>query len=357
MENPDSVGTKGSRPQTRQRAIWKSVILAVAFSVLAISLLFYYTKADLSKAFTSVNFLYLAAALGLIILNWVLEAGRLVTILDAVDCQLSFARALQIALVGSFFANITPFDSGREPLQIYLLSKNGVSAGKSTAVVLVKTIMSTVARLALALGIPTWLLITKTAWSLPSVLNTALNVGIVLYVIFTGALVFFLFRPQLLAVFLHSVLSWKLLLRFWKSEQLELVEMRILREANSFHDSIHMLTQANKRNLILVAFYSILLWVMTLSVPALLLWGMGVYSPLLQILAVSLIFYLAAAYAPTPGSTGISEAGFAAIFFASNLIPYPLLGVFVLLWRFLTYYLSLLVGGIVSFFTFLGKKR
>ncbi len=45
------------------------------------------------------------------------------------------------------------------------------------------------------------------------------------------------------------------------------------------------------------------------------------------------------------------------IFFASNLIPYPLLGVFVLLWRFLTYYISLMVGGAVSLFTFMGKKR
>lgn len=348
---------ESSPPQIRSRSLWRGVLLAVAFSVLAISLLLYYTKADLSQAFSAVNFLYLAAALGLIVLNWFLEAGRLCTIIDAIGDQLPFAKALQIALVGSFFANITPFDSGREPLQVYLLAKHGVSAGKSTAVILIKTIMSTIARLALALGIPAWLLLTKSAWSLPPLLNTALNIGIVLYILVTTALIFFMLRPQKLTPLLRSILGWRWLTRFWSRQKLDQAADGVLGEVRTFHDSIQVLTRAKKRNLLLIAFYSVLLWVMTLSVPALLLWGLGVNSPFLQILAVSLIFYLAAAYAPTPGSAGVSEAGFAAIFFASNLIPYPLLGVFVLLWRFLTYYISLMVGGVVSLFTFMGKKH
>jgi len=62
------------------------------------------------------------------------------------------------------------------------------------------------------------------------------------------------------------------------------------------------------------------------------------------------IFYLAAAYAPTPGSSGAAELSLAALF--GSIVPFPLLGVFVLLWRSITYYLTLIVGGVTLLLTY-----
>ncbi|MCX5974137.1 MAG: lysylphosphatidylglycerol synthase transmembrane domain-containing protein [Coprothermobacterota bacterium] len=348
---------KGTSLPRNNRTIIRGVIVALSLSALATSLIFYYTNADINQAFSSVNFWYLAAAVALIFLNYALEAEKLCAITDAVGRELSFRKALQIALVGSFFANITPFDTGGEPFQIYLLARNGIATGKSVAVIMVKGIISAIARLALGIVIPVWLILMKKAWSLPPALNTFLNVGIFLYLIATFLMVLFTLRPQLFSRFVRWLFTRHLLERFWKREKLNMVADRIVHEVQEFRDSIREVARTKRKNLILVGFYSMLLWIITLTVPALLLWGLGVNSPLSQILAVGIIFYLASAYAPTPGSSGVAEAGFATIFFMANLVPYPLLGVFVILWRFLTYYMSLLIGGIVSFFAFFHRKR
>ncbi len=150
---------KGTSLPRNNRTIIRGIIVAVSLSALATSLIFYYTNADINQAFSSVNFWYLAAAVALILLNYALEAEKLCAITDAIGRELSFRRALQIALAGSFFANITPFDTGGEPFQIYLLARYGIAAGKSVAVIMVKGIISAITRLALGIVIPVWLIL------------------------------------------------------------------------------------------------------------------------------------------------------------------------------------------------------
>lgn len=341
----------------RRKGIWRSIILALAFSALAFSLLLYFTQTDIRQAFTVVNLWYLLAAFVLILLNWALEAERLCSIVDAMGKDLTFPKALQIALVGSFFANITPFDTGGEPFQIYLLAKNGIGAGKSAAVIIVKGIMSSLARISLGIGIPLWLFLIKGSWGLPYGLNLALNIGIAIYLFITFLMILFTAKPQLLSNLTTFIFSRRLFIRFFGKDRLDRIATKVTHGVEDFHQSIRTLANSKKKNLFLIALYSLLLWLIVLTVPALLLWGLGVNSPLSQVLAVGIVFYLASAYAPTPGSSGVAEAGFAAVFYTANLIPYPLLGVFVILWRVLTYYMSFIVGGLVSLFSFFKKKR
>lgn len=341
----------------RRRSFWRNILLAVGFSALAISLLLYFTHTDLRTIFSIVNLWYFLGAIVLIFLNWALEAERLCAIADVLGFNLRFPKALQITLVGSFFANITPFDTGGEPFQLYLLAKNGMGAGKSAATIMIKGIMSSLARITLGVGIPLWLLLIKKAWNLPPGLNTALNIGVIVYVAFTVVMLLIAWKPQVLARVIRWLFSRRIMRRLVKGEKLDSISAKILKEINEFRGSMRGLAHANRKSLFLIAFYSLLLWVIVLTVPALLLWGLGVYSPLSQVLAVGIVFYLASAYAPTPGSSGVAEAGFATIFYAAQLVPYPLLGVFVTLWRLITYYLSFLIGGLVSVFSFSRKRR
>ena len=48
----------------------------------------------------------------------------------------------------------------------------------------------------------------------------------------------------------------------------------------------------------------------------------------------------------TPGASGIAELGGAALF--GILVPVSILGVVVAAWRLITYYLNLVIGGVVS---------
>ncbi len=49
----------------------------------------------------------------------------------------------------------------------------------------------------------------------------------------------------------------------------------------------------------------------------------------------------------TPGSSGVAEIGTAALY--APLIPTPLLGVFVVLFRLITYHMNLIAGAIFQY--------
>jgi uncharacterized protein (TIRG00374 family) len=65
---------------------------------------------------------------------WISEASILRILLKDSAEKLSFKRILSITLAGQFFNGITPFASGGQPAQLYLLHKYKVSVGKGASV-------------------------------------------------------------------------------------------------------------------------------------------------------------------------------------------------------------------------------
>ena len=51
-------------------------------------------------------------------------------------------------------------------------------------------------------------------------------------------------------------------------------------------------------------------------------------------------------FSPTPGGSGVAEAGFVVLF--SELLPGGLVGIMAVLWRFTAEYLPFLLGAVVS---------
>ena len=65
-----------------------------------------------------------------------------------------------------------------------------------------------------------------------------------------------------------------------------------------------------------------------------------------QLTALGIMLYTSAAYTPLPGASGAQEGVFALYF--SQIFPDGIRLMALLLWRFFTYYLSLIVGAVVS---------
>ncbi len=65
----------------------------------------------------------------------------------------------------------------------------------------------------------------------------------------------------------------------------------------------------------------------------------------MDILALQAFLYIAISFVPTPGTVGAAEGGFHVIFaarFGAGAVFAPML-----IWRFLTYYLMLIVGSVL----------
>ena len=65
-----------------------------------------------------------------------------------------------------------------------------------------------------------------------------------------------------------------------------------------------------------------------------------------QLVTMGVLLYIAASYTPLPGASGAQEGGFAVLF--RGIFPDAKLFVALLIWRFSTYYLSILVGAVMT---------
>ncbi|MBC7083785.1 MAG: flippase-like domain-containing protein [Firmicutes bacterium] len=354
-ERRDDVAEPG-RPRSTKSLV-RGAAGAVLFSALAIFLIMRLTggREGLSSLFR-VDRVSLATAGLLVVVGWVLEAARIETLVRALGGKLGFTSALRIALAGAFVACVTPFDTGGEPLQVYLLHRHGIGAGESTAVIAVKTIVSSLARLALALIFPVWYIVGRRSWDLPGGLEVALFVGLVLYILVLTLIGFFVLYPESVGAVLDRVLRNKYARRLVPAHAADSFLEKVKTEVRDFRAAFRTFVRERRPALVAISILSLLSWAMVFFIPVLVLRGLGVDPPFAQTMGVAGIFYLAAAYAPTPGSSGAAEASLAVLF--GSIVPFRLLGVFVLLWRGLTYYLTLLVGAVAVAASYLhGRTR
>jgi len=282
--------------------------------------------------------------------GWVLDAVRIKVLASTLGGGIGFFTALRITLAGAFAACVTPFDTGGEPLQVYLLHKHGFNPGESTAIVALKSLISAVARLFLVLLIPTWYLVRRRTWTLPKGLETALFIGLSVYIFFFGLLLFFAVYPEYIRIIMDKVLNNRLMARFISKSTATTVMEHVEKGVSDFRSALSTFLREQRSVLILISLLSLVAWAIAFYIPVLILQGLGIAPPFAETMAIAGIFYLAAAYAPTPGSSGAAELGLAALF--GSVVPFPLLGIFVVLWRSVTYYLTLVVGGITLLLTY-----
>jgi uncharacterized protein (TIRG00374 family) len=300
---------------------------------------------DAWPSLSRLNPVIVSISICLVVLNWLFDALRMKVLVHALGGRLSLLGGMRISVLGAFVSNVTPFDSGGEPLQAYLLSDKGITVGQSSAVIAVKTILNAFARLCLGLIIPGWMAFTHSQWHLPKGMDIALTVGLSAYFAFFALSVVLMARPELVNTLMVPLLANRLARRFLKREQAERLLVAVERGVREFRDAMRVFVRHAKPALVAVVILSFAGWLTLLSIPALLLIGFGMHPSYAEVMGIAVIFYLASAYAPTPGSSGAAELGFAVLF--STIVPLRLLAMFVAVWRLLTYYLTLAIGGIL----------
>ena len=141
----------GNSSPARIRQLRRGALLASAFGLVAAYVLFQLTRGEVSWAeLAKVDPKMLALALSLVVFTWVVDGLRMKVLVQALGGRLSLGRAVRVAILGTFVSNVTPFDSGGEPFQAYLLSSPDFTPGQASAVVAVKTVLNVFARVSLA---------------------------------------------------------------------------------------------------------------------------------------------------------------------------------------------------------------
>ena len=256
--------------------------------------------------------------------------------------HVSIGYAVFAALEGFYYSNITPGSSGGQPMQIYYMKKRGIPVGVGTSAVSFKFLCTQFMMVAVA-GV-LWLC------NIDFVNTQLAGVKwiVVLGMIINGAAVPLMLMLAFCRSVVQSICNFFIRvgakLRFIKNR--ELAEMRMTSTLDAYHSSI--LAIAKHPWQIVLQMLNALLSVLCLhAVSVCVYYAFGMEGvPWYQIMTVASLLFLAVSYTPLPGASGAQEGGF--LVFYKNIFTSGTIGLGLLIWRFFTYYLFLLVGGLVS---------
>ena len=125
----------------KTKSIKFPIILSVIISLLIIFLILYFTV-DINTfdylSNANIRYEFFIIALILQILSWFIWGARLKVLSSRIEknFKISLWESTKIIIANLFLAGITPSMAGGEPVRIYLLKKDGLSVGTSTASVL-----------------------------------------------------------------------------------------------------------------------------------------------------------------------------------------------------------------------------
>ncbi|MBE3520236.1 MAG: flippase-like domain-containing protein [Firmicutes bacterium] len=317
---------------------------ALGLSIAAVWLLLRLTGVEnFSRQVGQVQVVFLVLGVSMIALSWWFDTIRLVILSRSLGRRLSLAGAFKITMMSSFMAGVTPFDTGGEPLKVYLLHREGVPLGEGAAIVALAALLHATSRLLLFLVAPLVALATGVAWAALPAVKAALGLGLFIYLVFLGLMIASLIRPEIANNLARRICRSRVVSKITSERTREEIVRRVSTHVQEFREGVlrfsNMRLYAGTASLLSVAY-----WLSLTLVPFFILTGVGVGASYPAAFATTMSLYLVTAYVPTPGASGGAEIGSAALFAA--MVPSRLIGVFVLLWRLVSYYLTMAVGGL-----------
>jgi hypothetical protein len=258
--------------------------------------------------------------------------------LKAQGFKISLGRAVNVALIGFYYSNITPGAAGGQPMQVNSMRKAGIPVGYGTMAVTIRFIANqfVISMMSLVL----FLIYRDFVYE---------QLGGVIWVARIGWLINFGAVPVvILAAFKRN---WVQALAGWLIgllEKMHLIRNREVMMANvtsvldTYQTALRDLIQKPAQMLVQLLCSFISLLGLTASV-------IFVYHAFGQsgtswgkILCMSCLLFVSASYTPLPGASGAQEGGF--LIYFKGIFKDGTIGLALLIWRFFTYYLFLIVG-------------
>mgnify|MGYP000883462123 CR=1 FL=1 len=335
----------------KRRNLFSLIFIA---ATLALMVVLAFSGGELTNAWgalLTLDMRWVLAALAAIALNVLFDALCLYYFLRGQKHGITLGTAVYVSLIGFYYSNITPGASGGQPMQVYHMSKHGVPVAIGTSAISIRFLAT---QLMLVL-------VSSVLWLCNRGFVDTQLAG-VRWIIYIGYALNFVSIPLILLVALHRPLV-EAVVRFLvrvlarlhlvkKPEEriihinagLDVYHASILRLAKHPSQIVGMLVLAGMSTLGLMA------------VPVCVYHAFGMRgAPWAQLLTASFLLFMSASYTPLPGASGAQEGGFALFF--QGLFPQGVMGVAILVWRFFTFYLFLIIGAVMSIVNNLRENR
>ncbi|HOB91013.1 MAG: lysylphosphatidylglycerol synthase transmembrane domain-containing protein [Bacillota bacterium] len=331
----------------------RGLLISIGISVVSILFILALSRNDFEiESLQRIKPEYLLLGLSVTVAAWCTKVLRLYLLSRALGNPIGYFRLFEIYMSAVFVSHVTPFTSGGLPLQVYLMHKEGQPIGRSSAVSIIDSALTTALLILLGPAL-LYIYIRKREYSLSSQVDRLIDIAIAIMIALAVLMVVLIVKSELLVGLLRRVSRLRVVKRFVSPEKVDSIAARLTCEIEQFkQDTAEMLRNA-RLAFFLAIVCTLLYWGFYLAIAPVTLLGLGIRPPIARTLLAQIVFNIIQPFIPTPGGSGGSEIGFALLF--QPVVPKARLPLFVSTWRFFTYYTSLVIGG-VMFYKAIGTR-
>lgn len=273
------------------------------------------------------------------------DLGYMYRIRILTDKALSWRKSFDTIMLWEFASALTPSIVGGSGIALFILNREGIKMGKSTAVVMITALMDELFYITM---VPLILLLIGTAQLFPVSLEKEyfgmtfgtqgifwLGYGFIVFLTTVIALAIF-FRPRLFKYILLQIFRLPFLKR-WR--------YNIIALGNDIIITSRELKGKPSKFWLKVIASTYFSWTARFVVVNMLIMAVIPVGDHVLLYGRQLVMWVIMLISPTPGGSGLAEFAFTG--FLADFIPLGLAGGLAFIWRLLTYYIYIFIGAIV----------
>lgn len=328
------------------KKMFPKIFLFLVVTIVLVILIFSLNDiSEIGKVLETVSWKWMIYAFGLLLLYVIINPLSLYLLGKSRTFKnVSFKDSIMIGTVEYFFNGITPFSSGGQPFQVYAYNKIGVKPSRSTGILLMNFVTFQIALVFMCL---LSLIYYKDLTHGQTGLKIMVIIGL-----FMNTFILMLFSSLGLSKTVRSILSkivsWFCNLKIFKGKMVKFIASF----DNYCYDAQRTFKALleEKGKFILCIIFKILSLIANYTIPFFILKALNVDVDLALIPMITAMTTFAIAmtcYIPTPGSSGGIEFAFQSLFASIAVMSESTVVSGMLLWRFLTYYILMILSFIV----------
>lgn len=259
--------------------------------------------------------------------------------------KISLKDSLMIGSLEYFFNGVTPFSSGGQPFQVYAYNKIGVKPSRSTGILLMNFVTYQIAVVLLCLlSLVYYADFTKGSPAISTMIVIGMSMNIFILLLFSSLGLSKTMRKLILKL-ITVIFSWKIF-KGKLTKFISAFEQYCSDAQRTFKSLLHQ-----KARFFMAILFKILSLVIFYMIPFFILRALKVenigIAELAKITAMTTFSIAMTCFIPTPGASGGIEFAFQSLFITLTGVTSAVAVSGMLLWRFITYYLLLLISFII----------
>lgn len=369
------------RPSCNKLMLW-GLLFAALVGLTVCFLNRQYSLASVISSIKTADPLWLIPGVLAMGLFFVCEGVNIGNCLRLAGHDVSLPSEIRYAMTGFFFSSITPSASGGQPMQLYFMRMDGLPVSHSSLALITELTSFQAAAAALALaGLGarcSRVLGASTAAGTGGAALTGLSdgiggaalagisdgaasagggiaasvfaAGILINAAVLAILLFLIFSPASIKIIVSPVL-WAV--DRFNPQKASVFRIKILRGVCEYRRASQYITK-NPRAIARIFLTSVIQLLAYFSITFCVLQSLGITGISWGEATLSqAALYVAVSALPLPGAVGVTEGGFALLF--ASLVPSDLMGVAIILSRFVSFGLPLIASGLGTFLMGTGR--